>query len=171
MFHVERNLKSLMYKGMIVFLVAFILNGCGIAKQNIQIPDYILVPNGKEIIGNIKLTAFIFENNRRDLPIEQFISKKLNTGNMTDQEFSIRIDNEKYRLIIYDHAEFEKYFNSSNYAVIKLEPENIKTDDVREFIAISMVNSYNEDCLANNSLFQNRALNYLKNLKDEYYNQ
>ena len=50
-------------------------------------------------------------------------------------------------------------------------PDNAKVGDSRKFIAISMINSFNEDCLAEGSLFQNIATKYLKTLKDEYYNQ
>jgi hypothetical protein len=74
-------------------------------------------------------------------------------------------------MIVYDNADFEKYFNSSNYAVINLEPQNDQSDQQRKFIAISIINANNEDCLADGSLFQNLTVNYLKKLKDEYYNQ
>ncbi len=172
MFHVERNLTRSVFKGnILLFAFIFVYIGCGVAKQNIQISDYLLVPNGIEMGGNKDLTAFIFENNRRKLPIEQFLYEKYNSNSLNENEFWVTIDKDKYKLIVYDFAEFEKYFNSSNFAVINLEPENIKTEDKREFIAISMINEYNEDCLANNSLYQNTAVKYLKKLKDEYYNQ
>lgn len=140
-------------------------------KPNVQIVDYLLVPNGKEIIENKGLTAFVFENNKRNIPIEQFLSAKLNTGIVSQNEFWISIDKQKYKLLVYDYTEFEKYFNSSNYAVINLEPQNVIIQDKRDFIAISIINSYNEDCLAEESLYQNMALEYLKKLKEEYYNQ
>ena len=55
---------------------------------------------------------------------------------------------------------------------MNLEPEGTSTyGDQRKFIAISMINDRNEDCLAENSLFKNMAVNYLKKLKEEYYNQ
>ncbi len=172
MFHVERNSKSTMNKGKILaFLFFFIVCSCGTMKPNVQITDYILVPNGKEIIENKGLTAFIFENNKRHIPIEQYLSAKFNTNNFNQNEFWISIDSQKYKLIIYDYTEFEKFFNSSNYAVLNLEPENVQIQDTRDFIAISMINSYNEDCLAEGSLYQNMAVKYLKKLKDEYYNQ
>ena len=172
MFHVERNSKTTVNKGKILAFLSFIMIcGCGTMKPNVQIDDYILVPNGKEIIENKGLTAFIFENNKRQIPIEQYISLKFNVDNYSQNEFWVSIDNQNYRLIIYDYTEFEKYFNSSNYSVINLEPANVVIQDKRDFIAISMINSYNEDCLADGSLYQNTAIKYLKKLKDEYYNQ
>ena len=172
MFHVERTLSRSVNKGRyLLFLLFFLVISCGTIKPNVQIRDYILVPNGKEIIGNKTLTAFIFENNKRQFPIEQYLSAKFNTDNLAQNEFWITIEKQKYKLIVYDYTEFEKYFNSSNYAVINLEPENVKIEDHRDFIAISMINSYNEDCLAEGSLYQTIAIKYLKKLKDEYYNQ
>lgn len=172
MFHVERIPKSLNYKGIIAVLFLFVLlNSCGGSRQTIQIPDYILMPNGKEIIENKSLTAFIFENNLKKLTIEQFLSKKFKTDNYTENEFWITIDKEKFKIIIYDKPDFEKYFSNANFAVINEEPENAKSNDQRKFIAISMINSRNEDCLKDESLYQNIAVSYLKKLKDEFYNQ
>jgi len=172
MFHVERNTGSMTYKRFIIIIFSFFLFcSCAISRSPIQIPDYKLEPNGKEILDNKGLTAFIFENNLTKIPIEQYLSAKLNTDNYSQKEYWVTIEKDKYKLIIYDYNEFEKYFNSANYAVINFEPENATKGDQRKFIAISMINAYNVDCLAENSLFQNIAVNYLRNLKTEYYNQ
>lgn len=172
MFHVERTVVSLKDKGIIIVLsLFFLLSSCVGAKQTIQVPDYILVPNGKEVIGNKALTAFIFENNQTKLPIEQYLSNKFKTDNYSEKEFWVTIEKDKYKIIIYDNSEFEKYFNSANYAAMNVETDAAKKGDLRKFIAISMINSYNEDCLSDKSLFQHIATNYLRNLKNEFYNQ
>ncbi len=172
MFHVERNKKiSCNSLKTILFLSFFVLISCSTSRQSIQIPDYIIEPNGKEIIGKKSLSTFIFENNQKNLPLENFLSIKYNTDNLFQNEFWITIDKDKYKIFIYDSAEFEKYFNSANYAMINQLPENAKKGDQRKFIAISMINAFNEDCLATGSLYQNIAINYLKKIKDEYYNQ
>ncbi len=173
MFHVKRHTAAIANKGkFIVFLFCFLLINCIGARQTIQISDYILVPNGKEILGSTTgLTAFIFENNTKNLPIEKFLSMKFKSENYFNTEYWIVIDKSKFKMIVYDNAEFEKYFNSSNYSVINLEPQNDQIDQQRKFIAISMINANNEDCLRDDSLFQNMTVNYLKKLKDEYYNQ
>ncbi len=172
MFHVER-IKKTVYISLkaILFSTFFLLISCGTSRQTIQIPDYIIEANGKEIIGKKNLSAFIFENNQKNLPLENFLSIKFKTDNSFQNEFWITIDKEKYKIFIYDSAEFEKYFNSTNYAMINQLPDNAKKGDQRKFIAISMINSYNEDCLLSESLYQNTAINYLKKIKDEYYNQ
>lgn len=172
MFHVERHTKTHVNKGKYIFLLLFfILISCYSSRQTIQIPDYILVPNGKEILGHESINAFLFENNTKNLTIEKFLSIKFKTENYFANEYWITIDKNKFKLIIYDNAEFEKYFNSANYAVINLEPKNDQIDEQRKFIAFSVINLNNEDCLSNESLYQNSVVNYLKNLKDEYYNQ
>lgn len=172
MFHVEPSTLRYQLKRLIgIGLLLVALNSCVVARQTVQIADYILEPNGKEVLGNKGLTGFIFENNMTKTPIEQYLSAKLNADNYFQKEYWITIEKEKYKIIIYDNAEFEKYFNSNNFAVKNEQPENAKNGDSRKFIAISMINTYNEDCLAQNSLFRNIAVNYLKKLKDEYYNQ
>ncbi len=172
MFHVERiKNKSCNSLKTVLFLSFFLLISCSTSRQSIQIPDYIIEPNGKEIIGKKSLSAFIFENNQKNLPLENFLSIKYNTDNIFQNEFWITIDKDKYKIFIYDSAEFEKYFNSANYAMINQLPENAKKGDQRKFIAISMINAFNEDCLATGSLYQNIAINYLKKIKDEYNNQ
>jgi len=169
MFHVKLLLRTPAFKGMIGLLfLFFLLNGCAGAQHSIQVPDYVLVANGKENLGSANLTAFIFENNMKNLPIEQFLAFKFNTNNLYEKEFWVTIDKQKFKLIVYDYNEFEKYFVSTNYAPMNVEPENAKSGDQRKFIAISMINDYNEDCLAEGSLLQNVAVKYLKNLKDEY---
>lgn len=169
MFHVERHIKMTACKAL--FIINFLLISCISTKPSIQIPDYILVSNGKEIIGNKALTAFIFENNTKKAPIEKFLSLKFKSENYFNTEYWITIDKSRYKIIIYDNSDFEKYFNSSNYSVMNLETENSSYGEQRKFIAISMINAYNEDCLSENSLFKNIALNYLRNLKAEYFNQ
>lgn len=172
MFHVERPLAKLMNKRIVgILLLVFIFMGCSGTRQTVQIPDYLLVPNGKEVTGNKGLTAFVFENNLKKLPIEQYLSAKFKTDNFQEREYWVTIEKDKYKIIIYDYNEFEKYFVSANYSVINLEPDDGSINEKRKFIAISMINSYNEDCLSERSIFQNIAVKYLKNLKDEYRNQ
>lgn len=171
MFHVERNLSGAVNKRKVLSLfILFVFTCCISSRQTVQISDYILVPNGKKITGTNSLVAFVFENNQKKIPIEQYLSLKYNTDNFQENQIWVVIANDKFKIIIYDYSEFEKYFQSANYSVINQEPESNKTGDARKFIAISMVNAANEDCLANNSLFQNSALKYLKKLKDDYRN-
>jgi len=169
MFHVKLNWRKPDIKGIIVvFIHFFVMLGCAGAKQSVQIPDYILVPNGKENVGGNNLTAFIFENDMKNMPIEQYLSFKFKTDSYFQKEIWVTIEGQKYKLLIYDYNEFEKYFVSTNYSPMNVEPENARSGDMRKFIAISMISSYNEDCLADGSLLQNISVNYLKNLKEEY---
>lgn len=171
MFHVELNYQSSINKRIVGFiLVLFVSLACNPSRQIIQIPDYIILPNGKEVLGNYSLNAFIFENNLKNLTIEKFLSIKFKGENYYSKEYRITIDNTNFKLLLYDNDEFEKYFNSSNFAVINLEPENSQYGQQRKFVAFSVVNDRNEDCLAETSLVRNIVVNYLNKLKDEYYN-
>lgn len=157
---------------MLVFVISVFFISCVARKATIQIEDYLLVPNGKEVFGNpIPLTAFIFENNTKNMTIEKFLSMKFKKENYYSLEYSVTIDRNRYKIILYDNSEFEKYFDSCNFSVINLQPDDATVEIQRKFIAFSMVNSDHQDCLADDSLLQNIAVNYLKNLKDEYYNQ
>lgn len=169
MFHVERIKKSTIIKRIfLVFLMIFVLQSCVGARAGFQIDDYYIAPNGKEALGTKPLNAFIFENNITNIPFEQFLAVKFKLNNLFSREFWITIDGNKYKLMIYDNAEFDKYFGYSNFAAINQENlANIVGGQPR-FIAISMVNEFNEDCLSDKSMLQNISTIYLKNLKDEY---
>lgn len=173
MFHVKPNATYPINKGRIlVFVISVFFISCIARKATIQIEDFLLVPNGKVILGNSNpLTAFIFENNTKNMSIEKFLSMKFKTENYYSQEYSVIIDRNRYKIILYDNSEFEKYFDSSNYSVINLQPDDATVETQRKFIAFSMVSSDNQDCLSDDSLLKNIAVNYLKNLKDEYYNK
>jgi hypothetical protein len=112
----------------------------------------------------------VFENNQKNPPIEKFLSLKFKNSNYFDKEFWVTIQGNKCKLIVYDAAEFEKYIGSSNYAQINQEPENAKYGNQPKFIAFSVVSATNEDCLSDQSLYQQVVLTYVQNLKNEYYN-
>lgn len=173
MFHVKRLIQTRIIKGMTAMLfLFFVLQSCVGARATIQIPDYLIVENGMENIGGKTLNAFIFENNvKAPYQIEQFLAEKFKSGNYAEKEIWITMNQDKYKLIIYDNADFDKYFVSANYAPINEEAKNERYYSHRKFIAISMINAYNQDCLADDSLLQNIAINYLRNLKNEYINQ
>ena len=71
-------------------------------------------------------------------------------------------------MIFYDNDEFEKYIRTSNFTALNQETEANKTGNKAKFIAVSMINAQNEDCLTEGSLYQNIAISYLKKLKDDY---
>lgn len=168
-FHVEQIAKSPVIKSILFFLMTFLmLQSCIGAKAGYQIDDYYVSANGKEILGTKPLNAFIFENNLKNLPFEQFLAVKYKLDSYLTRDFWVTIDNNRYKLLIYDYAEFDKYFGTANFAAV--DQENIANivGGQPKFIAISMINDSNEDCLSDKSIFQNMAINYLKKLKDEY---
>jgi hypothetical protein len=170
MFHVERNKKRLINTAFALILWVCSI-ACSGSRNTVQIQDYLLVGNGIELQSHVPLTAFVFENNQKNPPIEKFLSLKFKLSNYFDKQFWVTLNNAKFKLVVYDAAEFEKFIGSGNYAQINQEPENAKYGNQPKFIAFSMVSSTNEDCLSDQSLYQNLALTYLKNLKDDYCNQ
>jgi len=169
MFHVERITQNRIIKGITsILLIIFILQSCIGAKAGYQIDDYYIAENGKEILGTKPLNAFIFENNVTNIPFEQFLAIKYKLDNYLTREFWINIDGARYKMIVYENSEFDKYFGISNFAAKNQENIANIVGGQPKFIAISMISEFNEDCLSNKSILQNMATTYLKNLKDEY---
>jgi len=171
MFHVELNFKSLFYRGFLVFILLAMVSSCIRLQHSVEIEDYVLLQNGKEILGKQKgLTAFLFEGNQTKIPFQQFIDDKYSVGSYNDISYNITLQDYSFKVYVYEYAEIEKYFDVSQFMTTMNETDaNIKGSTVK-FIALSIVNNANEDCLEENSLYQQIAIKYLKSLKDEYYN-
>ena len=151
-----------------LFVVYAILISCGIHKPKYTITDYVLVPNAKEIIGNKGLTAFVFENNKRIIPFQQFLAVHYNLQTLNQKEIPFEINDERFTLHVYDATQMEKYINLSDFVMKEQIPDVSKMGNQSDFIVLSAVNDRNEDCLKDDSLYQTRVLKYLKNLKEAY---
>ena len=164
MFHVERLRKNLFYSGFLLLLFS-----CVTPLHTVEIKDYVILPGGKKVLGREEgLSAFIFENDPSRMPFHVFVANKFELGNYDEIEFWVTISGNRYKVFVYDNAELEKYFDTSQFSVTNFETEpNIKGSTAK-FLAMSMLSSDNDDCLAENSLYRNIAATYLKNLKDEY---
>lgn len=160
-----------MIKKSLLFFIFLSLLNCGIARQRMEISDYLIYQKGKEIIGNDNLNSFIFENDLKNIPFQQFLSAKFKSNSLQEREITVTIEGGKYKLLFYDNDEFEKYIGNSNFAIKNQESESNKTGNQSKFIAISVINDKNEDCLSEQSLYQNIVVSYLKKLKDEYLKQ
>lgn len=159
-----------MNKGILSVLVLFfMLTSCLSTRNVIQIDDYILVTtNGKDVYETKNITAFVFENNLRNLPFDQFVTNKFSLAGYHTREFWVTIDSNRYKIIMYDNAEVEKFIDTSKFMVSTEETQDMKIGSQGKFVAVSMLNASNEDCLAEGSLYENIAIKFLKNLKDEY---
>lgn len=168
-FHVEQITKTPVIKRIFFSLMIFlVLQSCIGAKAGYQIDDYYVSENGKEILGTKPLNAFIFENNLKNLPFEQFLAVKYKLDSYLTRDFWVTIDKNRYKILVYDFAEFDKYFGTANFAAVNQENIANIVGGQPKFIAISMITDSNEDCLSDKSIFKNMAINYLKKLKDEY---
>lgn len=171
MFHVKHTTKTLFRRGFLLFFMLAFATSCITQRRTVEITDYILLNNGKEILGREQgLTAFMFENNPRNIPFQQFLADKYNVGSYRDVSYWVTVEGSRYKVFLYENAEVEKYFDTSEYIVTNAETDANIRGSMAKFICLSMINESNDDCLADDSLFQNIAVNYLKRLKDEYLN-
>lgn len=171
LFHVERTSKTLLYKGFFLFLVFLFSVSCKTPRYAVDVSDYILVENGKQVLGNEKgLTAFIFQNNPKKMTFNQFLFEKYNLGATVNLEYWTTIDGARFKVMLYENSELEKYFETSDYVASNVVGDDSVVGSKVKFLAISVINEYNEDCLTDGSLFQNIVIKYLKDLKDEYNN-
>lgn len=171
MFHVKRFTKSLIFKVFALIIACAFFASCITPRHTVEIKEYILMPNGKRVLGNKDgLTAYIFENNQRKMPFHQFAGDKYNVGSYTEIEYFVTIDGTRFKVYIYENAELEKYFDVSQFMVSNVEPDMNIVGSKANFIAISVLDDHNNDALAETSLYQNIVINYLKNLVQEYNN-
>ena len=171
MFHVERFLKPFLKKGFFVFFVVAMFTSCITPRHTVEINEYTLLLNGKQVLGHDKgLTAFVFENNQRKMPFQQFLMDKYNLGTTADVEYYVKIEDIRFKVFLYTNDELNKYFDTSQFMVTNVETEVNRIGSSANFLAISVINDNNEDCLAEGSLFQAMVIKYLRNLKYEYNN-
>lgn len=170
MFHVERSNKTL-YKGFFLLLTFITVLSCGTPRYAVDVSDYVIRENGKHVYGKENgLTAFIFQNQPTKITFNQFLLEKYNLGKFTEIEYWTTIDGMKFKVFLYTQDEINKYFDTSNFIASNVVPENAVVGSQVKFLAISVINEFNEDCLADDSLFKNTVIKYLKDLKDQYNN-
>jgi len=171
LFHVKPYKKALYLKGFFLFLLfSLLLVSCSAPRQAVDVTDYVLMDNGKPILGNNGLTAFIFENDPRKIPFNEFISDRFNLGTYEDLEYWVTLDEQQFKVIVYEDAELQKYFDTSAFIASNVQPEGTVIGSDVEFLALSVISDKNEDCLSAGSLYRNTIIKYLLNLKKEYYN-
>ena len=94
---------------------------------------------------------------------------KYNLQTYNQREIPFALNNERFVLHMYDNDEITKYINTSDFILKNQIPDVSKMGNQSDFIVLSVANSKNEDCLKDNSLYQNIVLKYLNNLKEEYF--
>ncbi len=168
MFHVEPKMKTLAIRGLIAFSSLILIISCA-TRNKMVINEYVVLPEGKRVVGNTSpLNAFIFETLQKPISFQVFLTEKYKTDNLKDPEFWVVIDGSRYKVLVYDNADLEKYFHVSDFIQTNFDTD-AENSARPNFIAVSMINDHNEDCLTENSLYYNVAVNYLKTLKQEYY--
>lgn len=164
------NLSRLVNSRLVAVLIFFVISvSCGIHKPQYIIEDYVLVPNAKPVLGNSGLTAFVFENNKKILPFQQFLINRYKLQTFNQREIPFTINEDHFTLHVYDSDETEKYINTSDFVLKNQIPDISKMGNQPDFIVVSVTNDKNEDCLKDGSLYQNNTIKYLKNLKAAYF--
>lgn len=161
------SLTNKRFCGVVIIFLLFL--SCGIHKPKFSIEDFVLVPNAKQTYGNSGLTAFVFENDKRILPFQQFAVSHFNLQTLNQREIPFVINEMHFTLHIYDADEIVKYINTADFVLKHQITDANKIGDQTDFIVLSVTNSMNEDCLNEQSLYQNIVTKYLKNLKEEYF--
>ncbi|WP_146171714.1 hypothetical protein [Flavobacterium magnum] len=157
-----------MNKGIAIIFALLLTVSCA-SRYKTVINDYVVLPEGKEVVGvKSGLHAFIFETLTKPTSFQAFLAERYPVDNFRAPEFWVTIDGSRYKILVYDNNELEKYFRVSEFIQTHFDtdPDNSNRP---KFIAISMINEYNEDCLEERSLYYNVAVNFLKTLKQDYY--
>jgi len=170
MFHVKLNTKNLIIKGLAVICIPFFVFSCIPVKTNPVISDYhILNPLPNKLNEKSRDGIFIFENHHLSGSFQSFLVQKLNpTNKKENRDFNVSIENTKFIISVLDQREIETYIDLTDIFMKSAKPGLVKTGDEKSYVAIMVKTPNGEDCLKNNSLYQNIILKYLKNLKQEY---
>lgn len=159
--------KSIFY---FLFSILFFIS-CGSVQQGgYIIDDYLIVPTeATNNIGTKNLNVFVFENDLTTPPIEYFLTEKYELPSYQTREFWINTPT-KDRLYfkVLDKDETEKFLDLSQYGARIQETKGNRDISQSKYLAFSLTDENGEDCLSEKSLFYNIAIQYLKNLKEEY---
>lgn len=170
LFHVEQRKSKMFYlKTLLIFFVSVVLVNCGVAKQRIEIQDFIIMPNGLSVSKQQPLNAFVFENDLNNLPIQEFLARYFRTSSLQNKIIDFKLDNSNFKLIIYDSDDFERFFGSNNFLIKNIENNSNKNGNPNKFIAFSVITGDNHDCLDQRSLYYLKISEYLKSLKSKYF--
>lgn len=171
MFHVERYKKPFFMKGFFLFLVFALTTGCITPRHTVDVGDYLLLENGKQILGREKgLTCFFFENDQKKMPFREFLVIKYGLGYTEDISYNVDIDGTRFKVFLYTDDELVKYYDLTQFMVSNIETEPNRVGSAANFLGMSVIDKNNQDCLADDSLYQKIVINYLRELKYQYYN-
>lgn len=169
MFHVERIIQHRIIKGIFsILLMTFAFTSCFRIDKNPDISDYHIL--NSEVSNNInkqKAAVFMFENKKMKNSFQYFLGEKLNMPN-ENRNFPVKIQNQKFVISVLDQIETEKLITLEDFIFKRPERAIVKNGEQKMYIAISVTDAIGNDCLKNNSIYQNLVLNYLKELKLEY---
>lgn len=169
MFHVKRIGQNRIVKRIFpVLLMIFVFNSCFPVKSNPEIADYHILNSvdSKELKKN-KPAIFMFENKRMQRSFQTFLGYKLNQKN-ENRDFKVKIQSQDFVISVLDQIEVEKFITLEDFVLKRPGRNIVKDGEQKNYVAITVTDKIGNDCLKNNSIYQNLVLNYLKELKLEY---
>lgn len=164
------NIKNRSIKGLAMICIPFFIFSCIPVKTNPVIADYHILNSMPNTLNEKnKDGIFIFENHRMSGSFQSFLVQKLNlTNKKENRDFQVSLESTKFIISVLDQREMETYIDLSDVFIKTSKTGLIKNGDEKSYVAITVKTPDGEDCLKNNSLYQNIVLKYLKNLKQEY---
>lgn len=170
MFHVKPSIKNRIIKGLAMICIPFFVFSCIPIKTNPTIEDYhILNPLPNKLSEKSREGVFIFENHRLSGAFQSFLVQKLNpTNKKENRDFNVSLEGTKFIISVLDQREFEMYIDLTDAFITSTNPGIVKSGDEKSYVAITVKTKNGEDCLKNDSLYQNIVIKYLKSLKQEY---
>lgn len=169
MFHVERITLNRFVKGITtIFLIIFFLNSCFTVKKIPEIADYhVLNAEDSKVLKKEVPAVFMFENKKSKRSFQDFLREKWNMK-YENINFIVKIQNEKFVISVLDKMKTKKMITLEDYIFNNSDKEFLKNGEQKKYVAISVIDKTGNDCLKNNSIYQNLVINYLKELKLEY---
>ncbi len=157
-----------------LFITVFILQttiSCITIKQAPEIDDYV-VRSGKEFQKKnfTNQTAFIFQNDLKMVDFRSFLADKFNMVSFKDTAtIPVTIDGTPFELHVFTPTKNKKNINFINALINKDADEITIDEEIYDYVGISVSRVDDLDCLSENSIYHKLVLNYLINLKDEYF--
>lgn len=157
-----------------LFLIVLILQttiSCITVKQAPAIDDYV-VQNGKEFQKKnfTNKTAFIFQNDLKMVDFRSFLADKYNMVSFKETAtIPVNIDGTPFDLHVFTPTKNKQNINFINAIISKDANEVTVDEETFDYVGISVSRVDDLDCLSENSIYHKLVLNYLKNLKDEYF--
>jgi hypothetical protein len=159
-------------KKLAVLVLTFVITCSCITVRNAPVIEDYAVKDGKEFQKRnfSDKTVFVFENDLKMIDFRSFLAEKFEITSFKDtKRITVIIDDIPFDLYVFTPTKSSKRINFVD-AIISKNANDISVDETKyDYVGISVSTIGDEDCLSESSIYQNLVLNYLIDLKDEYF--